>query len=74
MSLEGFAAGVRKADGTRRRRLVTNRSIVTYPASSKIENCLDRAESDIPRRSRTNEKSAQSVEAKSATMDKRVLG
>src|SRR5580704_13199026 len=59
---------------TRRRRFVTNRSIVTYPASSKTENCFDKAESDRPRRSRTNEKSAQSVEAKSATMDNRVLG
>ena len=56
---------------TRRLRLVTNRSMVTYPASSKIENCLDKSQSDIPSRSRTNEKSAQSVEAKSTTKDRR---
>ncbi len=45
-----------------------------YPALSNVENCFDSAESESSSRSRTNAKSIQSVEAKRATIDSRVLG
>ena len=43
-------------------------------AFDNVVNCFDNAESDKASLSRTNPKSTQSAEAKSATIDNRVLG
>jgi hypothetical protein len=52
--------------------LLQGGDVPMYPASSRVVNCLDSAESDSPTLSRMNLNSDHSVAASSATMDNRV--